>query len=267
MRWVIGDIHGMFRPLEAMLEAVGKIDSHPLFCFVGDYVNRGPNSRQVIELLLHLNNARFVRGNHDDVLDLILHDQWFGGEADAFTPADAAHWFLKHGLVDTLLSYGMDRGELADLQSDDDDRALVLQIRQVIPSAHRQFIRNLPIYLSDADAFIAHAFWPPEEKNDPIYVEVRSRLDVEFRHRVLWERYHPNQITAAKAWSRPAFFGHTPVSNYPAPLTAGRNHPIRGPLITLLDTAIALGSEGLLSAVCIEDGRSLQIDRDCRVVL
>ncbi|MEZ0265596.1 MAG: metallophosphoesterase, partial [Phycisphaerae bacterium] len=45
MRWIIGDVHGMLRPLETLLAEVRRVDSKARFYFVGDYVNRGPSSR------------------------------------------------------------------------------------------------------------------------------------------------------------------------------------------------------------------------------
>jgi hypothetical protein len=219
----------------------------------------------VIELLLHLSHARFARGNHDDVLDLVLHGTWLGGEDDAFEPAAAARWFMQHGMAETLISYGLPRADVQAIGGMDDDDVLQI-IRQLIPEPHRQFIRDLPTVIDDGDALIAHAFWPPQEHNDPPHVRDRIAGDAEMRHRVFWERYQPGQIISNKPWSRRGYFGHTPVSNYPASMHSAGNVPIVGPKITLLDTAIALGNEGRLSAVCIEDGRLLQIDRQCKVV-
>ncbi len=48
--------------------------------FVGAFVNRGPDSRGVIALLMSLPNARFVRGNHDDVFDQVLSGVSYAGE-------------------------------------------------------------------------------------------------------------------------------------------------------------------------------------------
>ena len=58
MRWVIGDIHGMVKPLEALIRAVEQHDKERQLMFVGDYVNRGPHSKEVIDLLLSLKEAR-----------------------------------------------------------------------------------------------------------------------------------------------------------------------------------------------------------------
>ena len=80
MRWVVGDIHGMRIPLAALLDAVRRLDGDARFYFVGDYVNRGSESRQVVDLLMSMTDARFIRGNHDDVFDQVLHGQAYTGE-------------------------------------------------------------------------------------------------------------------------------------------------------------------------------------------
>lgn len=265
MRWVIGDIHGMFAQLETMLLVLAKIDKGATFYFVGDYINRGNDSRRVLDLLVTLKDARFVRGNHDDVFDLILNDTWLGGEEETFEPVAACSWFLKHGLRETLTSYGITNRAIE--QFIDDPSATFLDlIRATVPKAHAQFVRGLPVFIGEKDALIAHAFWPPEEPNDDKHIHSRLDNDAGMNHRVIWERWKNFQILAEKPWKRPAFFGHTPVQNYPASLRGSDCLPVKGPKVTLLDTAIALGSDGRLTAVAIEDGRVVQIDRDCRVV-
>jgi Calcineurin-like phosphoesterase len=133
----------MLRPLETLLNAVQRFDSDARFLFVGDYVDRGPDSRQTIDLLLSLSHARFCRGNHDDVVDFLLHGESYTncvGErpprmddapdalpdprdrseqepnVDNLRDGDRARVFmsfLKYGLGETLLSYGVKKRELA----------------------------------------------------------------------------------------------------------------------------------------------------------
>ena len=112
MRWVIGDIHGMLRPLEALVAAISRRDPGAHLIFVGDYVNRGPDSRQVIDLLLTLPHATFLRGNHDDIFDLILHGDCYMCHKDAPDAVAGFAWFMEHGLDKTLVSYGADWAEL-----------------------------------------------------------------------------------------------------------------------------------------------------------
>lgn len=261
MRWVIGDIHGMRVPLEAIVDLVGAADGDARFYFVGDYVNRGPDSRRAVEFLLSIADvSKFVRGNHDDVLDLILNDAWSGGEIGAFDPLAACSWFLHHGLDDTLNSYGVDP-DLIERDRYSPTPVLLRAIREAFADSHKQFFRALPTIFEEEGLLIAHAFWPPEESNDAPYVFYRFEGDAEFAHRVIWERWTSGQIISSKPWRRPAFFGHTPVSNYPPSMRNEENVPVTGPMITLLDTGVALSPTGRLSAVCVEDGRLIQVDR------
>ena len=66
MRWVVGDIHGMLRPLRALVDAVTQRDAAARLLFVGDYVNRGPDSLEG----LFLTRNRFE--------DFVLGDAEFG---------------------------------------------------------------------------------------------------------------------------------------------------------------------------------------------
>src|SRR5258708_7396675 len=106
MRWIVGDIHGMAQPLKALVEAVTKRDKSPTWIFVGDYVNRGPDSKGVIDFLLKLPNARFCRGNHDDVFDVLLNEESYVEQLTNNNRGGAYKWFMEHGLRDTLASYG-----------------------------------------------------------------------------------------------------------------------------------------------------------------
>src|SRR5690349_5902954 len=106
MRWIIGDVHGMLAPLERLLGEVARVDADARFYFVGDYVNRGPNSKGVVDRLLTMGNARFVRGNHDDIFDQVLNDQHYASNAASGHRPTAFQWFMEYGLDQTFMSYG-----------------------------------------------------------------------------------------------------------------------------------------------------------------
>lgn len=68
MNYVIGDIHGMYKKLDTLISFVLKSDSNPSFIFVGDYINKGPNPKKVLNYLKTLNssyNCIFLLGNHE----------------------------------------------------------------------------------------------------------------------------------------------------------------------------------------------------------
>jgi serine/threonine protein phosphatase 1 len=257
MRWIIGDIHGMLRPLQALLGAISRRDPAAHFIFVGDYVNRGLDSRKVIDLLLTLPRATFLRGNHDDIFDLLLHGDCYICHPSARNPLGAFTWFMQHGLAETLMSYGAPWQELENaLHEPGPER--IAQFVKPVPQSHRRFIRSLkPLYESD-DFFVAHGFWGPGEPDDAPNLATQIDGDPTLRYRLLWGRFTDAQIHGPKHWHRTGYFGHTPVLNYPA---GADLTPVVGPQVVLLDTASALTPAGMLSAVCVETGTVLQADR------
>lgn len=99
--FAIGDIHGCARELEALLLGLGLARGDTVVC-VGDYIDRGPESSAVVDLLLAL-RARgevatvFLKGNHEDMALAFLGRRGRYGEA----------WGLNGGAA-TLRSYGLD---------------------------------------------------------------------------------------------------------------------------------------------------------------
>jgi serine/threonine protein phosphatase 1 len=259
MRWVVGDIHGMLRPLRSLVDAVTRRDAAARLLFVGDYVNRGPDSRGVVDLLLALPGAAFVRGNHDDVFDLVLNGENYDPTA---TPdaAGAFVWFMNHGLASTFTSYDVDDAVLERAaRSPTPER--MRDVTAAVPAAHRAFFRSLPPVIEQEDVFVAHAMWPVDEPDDLPGIAAALQATRRLRHQVLWGRYHEADLGQRKRWTRTGYFGHTPVQTFGHRVNGGRNVPIRGPRIVLLDTAAALTSNGRLSAVCVESGELVQVDR------
>lgn len=264
MRWVIGDIHGMLRPLRALLDAVRAADTSAVFYFVGDYVNRGPDSHGVVDLLLSLPNGKFVRGNHDDLFDMALHGRSYWAHPDAPTPLAAFSWFVQHGLWETLLSYGVDNLDIERVARRPTEEG-VRHLFSAVPQSHRTFIRTLPAVIEEETFFVAHARWDPDEPDADPPIAPRLLSDVRLRRQILWGRF-TDELLRTKRWKRTGYFGHTPVQTYPEYLVDEADTPIRGPKIVLLDTGAALGADGRLSAVCVEDGRLIQVDRMGKVI-
>jgi hypothetical protein len=265
MRWIIGDIHGMLRPLDALLALVHKEDPDPVFLFVGDYINRGPDSRGVIDRLLTLPSARFIRGNHDDVFDLILHGHAYAAHGSVRDPIVAFQWFMDHGLDQTLLSYGVDEEEL-EKTNRRPSRQRLRKILEAVPQSHRDFIRNLSSGIEYDDLFILHAFWAVDEPTESPRPTQRLEDHPPTRQTAVWGRYTEKEIHVDKPWNRTGYFGHTAVNNYTPALLTGQNLPIRGPQIVLLDTGVALSTSGRLTAFCPDTQRYLQVDHFAEAV-
>ena len=69
----IGDIHGSSKKLEDLLDMIGNLESRDKLIFLGDYFDRGPDSKRVFEIISSLGNKHkdrivFLRGNHDKML-------------------------------------------------------------------------------------------------------------------------------------------------------------------------------------------------------
>lgn len=149
--FAIGDIHGRLDLLldleRRILERARQIGLPALVVCVGDFVDRGPDSRSVIAHLMQKMPAPLFRanvcGNHDDAFFRFMED-------DEFDPA-----WLDLGGDQTLRSYGVDVSRL--LAADPDGYALKQAARENIPQEHVDFLRNLPISISIGKLLFVHA--------------------------------------------------------------------------------------------------------------
>jgi len=70
-KWIIGDIHGTYFTMLALIEKVYKKDSNAEIIFVGDFVDKGPRSKEVLEYILpRIESGEFkaVKGNHEGLM-------------------------------------------------------------------------------------------------------------------------------------------------------------------------------------------------------
>jgi serine/threonine protein phosphatase 1 len=149
--YAIGDIHGRFDLLEQMLAKIhAELQRRParktLLVFVGDLIDRGPSSAQVIERLRTYRREGiqpvFLLGNHEEVLLRILRGD------DSLI----ASW-LEFGGLQCLQSYGVDATRLSG-RSDDE---LVEIIRGVVPASHVKFLDSFIDSCRFGDYLFVHA--------------------------------------------------------------------------------------------------------------
>jgi serine/threonine protein phosphatase 1 len=137
--YAVGDIHGERERLAALLAAL-PLQPDDRLVFVGDYVDRGPDAKGVVDLLLALADeypCTFLAGNHESMfLDFL------GWRGDAYFAGDA---FLANGGDRTLGSYGY--FELSDPQPK----------HLVLPPEHEKFFRELELYHREGDYLFVHA--------------------------------------------------------------------------------------------------------------
>jgi serine/threonine protein phosphatase 1 len=270
MRWIVGDIHGMATALKGLVEIVAKRDPAANWIFVGDYVNRGPDSKGVIDFLLKLPNARFGRGNHDDVFDVLINQESYVDQLTNNNRAGAYKWFMEHGLRETLASYGATEGAMNAVLANPTPRG-VEELVAGVPQSHRKFIRNLLPVIEEKDIFVVHARWDPatpdEDPSPTTYLDV----DRDLRKTATWGRFSAGELDQPKTWRRTGFFGHTPVDFYGArggfnPKGGGSLKPVVGEKMVLLDTAVALSPVGRLTAYCPDKSTYIQVDRQGTLV-
>jgi serine/threonine protein phosphatase 1 len=245
MHWIIGDIHGMLAPRETLLIAIAKRDSAAELFFVGDYVNRGPDSRRVIDLLLIQRRCHFIRGNHDDAFDIVINGKAHTRHEMLRTRAFALRNFLNFGMDATLQSYGIPRSEISKIAQNPKESVLD-DLAKRIPAAHREFLASLKLYSITDDFFVTHAKLPPDVSLNHIE---------QHRDTLIWGRFTGEDLGAKKEWDRRGYFGHTAVQNY-----SGLSLPIVGMSIVLVDTGAVLYDDGRLTAYCHEDNSFLQVD-------
>lgn len=234
MNWIIGDIHGMLEKFEGLIEDIDKVDTTPTIWCVGDYCDRGPDTKGVIDLILRSTNIKKIRGNHDEMLLYILTGEETGNH-EFGSRIGALREFMKFGMIQTLTSYGMTEEETRECS-----RSITgtESLRERIPAEHIQFLRELPILLESDDFFICHGAIPtdcPLEQVNDVMV---------YRRAALWGRFGTDMIRSEKEWPKHGYFGHTPTYNY------GIDGPIFGPKITLIDTGAVYKRQ--LTTICHE---------------
>jgi len=164
--FVIGDIHGHIRALEALLDAV-PVTQDDLLIFLGDYVDKGPDPKAVLDHLVNLSsrpNTVFLRGNHDQMLldahlDPVKYSIWESLAGDA-----------------PLASYGA--GESSELI-------------QQIPESQWHFLAHTCVDFHEDDRFIfVHAgirphLSPQEEDADHLQWLTLSSAQPHLSHRTV----------------------------------------------------------------------------------
>ena len=148
--YAIGDIHGradlltqLFSKIDADL-AANSVARH-IHVFLGDYIDRGPSSREVIDHLIdrsHTRESIFLMGNHELILCDFLKQ-----------PAVLKYW-RRYGGLDTLTSYGIEVPDNADLNQ---FAALSAALQSAMPARHCRFLEQLKPSFECGGYFFVHA--------------------------------------------------------------------------------------------------------------
>lgn len=190
--YAIGDIHGRADLLASLLLqievdiALHPID-RPIAVFLGDYIDRGPDSKDVIDLLVTSGRTPemvFLKGNHETfLLDFMK----------ASTRLD--NW-RKNGGFETLVSYGL---KPPMSPSFNDQVRLVRDLADALPESHRKFFNALQLTFVCGDFLFVHAGLRP-------LVPIRDQTEDD----LLWIR--DDFLLWDKEFEKIVVHGHTPVA-------------------------------------------------------
>jgi serine/threonine protein phosphatase 1 len=173
--YAIGDVHGradLLTALHAKIEADASRAPQPRkhVIYLGDYIDRGPSSREVVEMLLSRPlagvSATHLLGNHEAMLLQFLDDVACGPE------------WLAFGGLETLLSYAVSIAGTGRYE----ERLPAAQqsLRQRLPEAHRRFLAGLPRSIVLGDYMFVHAGVRPgvtlERQSDTDLIWIRREF-------------------------------------------------------------------------------------------
>ena len=193
--YAIGDVHGRADLLKQLLGDIqkdalgGDYTGRPVLVFLGDYIDRGFQSREVIDILLgdlmSPFDTHFLKGNHEAAMLQFLSE-----------PGMGPRW-IEHGGAETLVSYGIrpPRSRTAT-----DDWAMASQeLKRVLPREHLQFLMSLQLTVRIGDYMFVHAGVRPGVE-----------LDQQSEYDMLWIR--EDFLNDPRPLGAVVVHGHTPAS-------------------------------------------------------
>jgi serine/threonine protein phosphatase 1 len=188
--YAIGDVHGRADLLASIFGRVDQdLELHPiansLQVFLGDYIDRGPYSRDVIDLLISRRKQCPIvclKGNHEAIALRVL-------ENSTLLP----RW-LQLGGGDTMISYGV----TPPTADSNDVEMSVHALRMAMPEDHMKFLSGLALSFTCGDFFLSHA-------------GARPGVSLELQHQrdLLWIR--DDFLLYRGNWDKIVVHGHTPV--------------------------------------------------------
>ncbi|HCK20718.1 MAG TPA: serine/threonine protein phosphatase [Bacteroidetes bacterium] len=179
-RFAISDIHGCAKTFRALLDQL-QLSSEDTLYLLGDYIDRGNDSKGVIDIILALREegmqVECLLGNHEWLLLNAMYET-----------SRYENWLQRNGGAKTLESYGIDS---EDYLSE-------------MPEKHVKFFKSLSYIIELDDYILVHAginFRDDDPMSDyPAMIWIRD-----------WQRYHDDKVTDG----RPIVHGHTPrLSSY-----------------------------------------------------
>ena len=187
--YAIGDVHGHLELLDELLCRISadirqRPIGRPLYIFLGDYIDRGPSSRETIDRLIdhgQVSESVFLKGNHEQIAIRCLID-----------PSLFERW-MRLGGLETLVSYGIapqlnKPRAIAELQT---------AFHTALSPSHLRFFRELQPCFECGDFFFAHAGVKPG-------IELSRQKESD----LLWIR--EEFLASAQDFGKIVVHGHTP---------------------------------------------------------
>ncbi len=237
--YAIGDIHGFVDVLADVHDQIDK-DRRERPCeravivYLGDYIDRGPDSKGVVDLLIARQKAAkdyehvFLLGNHEDALFNEFMVDPFGHRQD----------WLQYGGADCVESYGVeiDRNLAYSVQAE----RIAEEMAMAMPQSHYDFYRDLKLYHLEHEYLFVHAGIRPN-----IDLEDQDKRDLTYTRApfMTHEAYHDYYVV----------HGHTATSDKQADIRENR---------TNLDTGLYQG--GPLSCGIFEAGEDVRLIQSFR---
>src|SRR5260370_17536995 len=189
--YAISDIHGCAHLLEQMLRVIDADGAHSrprhaIEVYLGDYIDRGPDSRATLDLLIRRSrrgNTVFLKGNHEAFLDAVFRD-----------PTRLTNW-IQVGGMQTLMSYALSPSLHPD---DEQQRELQREYADALPPRHLDFLQRLRLTFTCGDFFFVHAGVRPG-------IPLRKQQEAD----LLWIR--EEFLRSQKNFGKYVVHGHTPV--------------------------------------------------------
>ncbi|MEK4090937.1 metallophosphoesterase family protein [Viridibacillus sp. FSL H8-0110] len=187
---LISDIHGELKKFQELLTLANYSPDEDRLVLLGDYIDRGPDSADVLDLIMKLqqNGAIVLIGNHENLMEKAFTEK---------TEYAWKHWTERCGGKETLLSYGFSKEEIQGIGEGEQFTVPQLQSKKL--DEHLAFIKNLHIYIEDEDYIFVHAGIDP---HIPVSETEKETL--------IWIR---EEFYNGYTGSKTIVFGHTPTSN------------------------------------------------------
>jgi serine/threonine protein phosphatase 1 len=183
--YAVGDIHGSLGKMQALVEACRRhADGRAMrFVFLGDYIDRGPDSASVVRAMMAL---------QDELQERLIalmgnHEAWLLAVLDGDAPERG---WLFNGGAQTLLSYGV-------------------RAASDLPDGHLEWMRSLRLSYDDGRRLFVHAGVNPDKP-----------LDAQAEHDLLWIR--EPFLTDGRDYGRLVVHGHTPLETTEPELRSNR---------------------------------------------